>query len=98
MKGTPDQPRCGFSNAVVQILRFHGVENFDSVNVLEDEDVRQGIKEYTEWPTIPQIFMNGEFLGGCDIMMDMHKNGELIEELKKAGIRSALLEKAENKD
>ncbi|KAK7502763.1 hypothetical protein BaRGS_00006013 [Batillaria attramentaria] len=93
MKGTPDQPRCGFSNAVVQILRFHGVDKFDSYNVLEDEDLRQGIKEYTNWPTIPQVFMDGEFVGGCDIMMDMHKNGELIEELKKVGVRSALLDK-----
>merc|ERR1712154_162665 len=97
MKGTPEQPRCGFSNAVVQILRFHGVDKFDSVNVLEDEDVRQGIKDFTEWPTIPQVFFDGEFIGGCDIMMDMHKSGELIEELKKAGIRSVLLDK-ENGD
>lgn len=93
MKGTQEQPRCGFSNAVVQILRFHGVDKFDSYNVLEDEDLRQGIKEYTNWPTIPQIFFNGEFVGGCDILMDMHKNGELIDELKKIGFRSALLDK-----
>ncbi|XP_025104098.1 glutaredoxin-related protein 5, mitochondrial-like [Pomacea canaliculata] len=92
MKGTPDQPRCGFSNAVVQILKFHGVEKFDSYNVLENEDVRQGVKDYTNWPTIPQVFIGGEFVGGCDIMLEMHKNGELIEELKKAGIRSALLD------
>ncbi|XP_076442259.1 glutaredoxin-related protein 5, mitochondrial-like [Babylonia areolata] len=96
MKGTPDQPRCGFSNAVVQILRFHGVDNFQSHNILEDEDLRQGIKDYTQWPTIPQVFMDGEFVGGCDILMDMHKNGELIDELKKVGIRSVLLDSAEN--
>ncbi|KAL8606629.1 hypothetical protein ACOMHN_025728 [Nucella lapillus] len=95
MKGTPDQPRCGFSNAVVQILHFHGVKNYESHNILEDEDLRQGVKDFTHWPTIPQVFIDGEFVGGCDIMMDMHKNGELIEELKKAGIRSVLLDSAE---
>ncbi|KAG7164127.1 glutaredoxin-related protein 5, mitochondrial-like [Homarus americanus] len=91
MKGTPHMPRCGFSNAVVQILRMHGVE-YDAHNVLEDENVRQGIKEYSEWPTIPQVFVNGEFMGGCDILLQMHQNGELIEELQKVGITSALLE------
>ncbi|ELT94130.1 hypothetical protein CAPTEDRAFT_163758 [Capitella teleta] len=97
MKGTPDAPRCGFSNAVVQILNMHGVEKFDAHNVLEDEDLRQGVKDYSNWPTIPQVYMQGEFLGGCDIMIEMHKNGELIEELKKAGIRSALLDIPEEK-
>lgn len=91
MKGTPDTPRCGFSNAVVQIMRMHGVD-YDSHNVLADEDVRQGIKEYSEWPTIPQVFIDGEFVGGCDIVLQMHQNGELIEELQKVGITSALLE------
>ncbi|XP_041365457.1 glutaredoxin-related protein 5, mitochondrial-like [Gigantopelta aegis] len=92
MKGTPENPRCGFSKAVVQILNFHGVQEFDAYNVLEDEDLRQGIKEYSKWPTIPQVYMNGEFIGGCDILLDMHKNGELVEELKTVGIRSALLD------
>ncbi|XP_064622241.1 glutaredoxin-related protein 5, mitochondrial-like [Lineus longissimus] len=92
MKGTPDAPRCGFSNGVVQILKFHGVENFDAHNVLDDDDIRQGIKDYSSWPTIPQIYLDGEFLGGCDIMLEMHKSGDLIEELKKVGIRSALLD------
>ncbi|KAG0717517.1 Glutaredoxin-related protein 5, mitochondrial [Chionoecetes opilio] len=91
MKGTPDAPRCGFSNAVVQILRMHGVE-YSAHNVLDDEGVRQGIKEYSEWPTIPQVYMNKEFVGGCDILLQMHQNGELIDELKKVGITSALLE------
>lgn len=91
MKGTPNAPRCGFSNAVVQILRMHGVE-YDAHNVLEDETVRQGIKEYSEWPTIPQVYINKEFVGGCDILLQMHQNGELIEELQKVGISSALLE------
>ncbi|XP_078000732.1 glutaredoxin-related protein 5, mitochondrial-like [Glandiceps talaboti] len=94
MKGVPDQPMCGFSNAVVQILRMHGVDNFASYNVLEDEDLRQGIKEYSKWPTIPQIYINHEFIGGCDIMIQMHQDGELIDELKKIGIQSVLLEKA----
>ncbi|XP_060531282.1 glutaredoxin-related protein 5, mitochondrial [Cylas formicarius] len=92
MKGVPDQPQCGFSNAVVQILRMHGV-SYDAHNVLTDESLRQGIKTYSNWPTIPQIFINGEFVGGCDIMLQMHQSGDLIEELKKVGIRSALLDK-----
>ncbi|XP_071478490.1 glutaredoxin-related protein 5, mitochondrial-like [Diadema antillarum] len=92
MKGVPEEPRCGFSNAVVQILRMHGVDEYGSHDILEDEDLRQGIKEYTEWPTIPQVFVDGEFVGGCDIMIQMHQNGDLIEELKKIGIRSALLD------
>jgi monothiol glutaredoxin len=91
MKGTPDAPRCGFSNAVVQILKMHGVDQFDAYNVLEDENLRQGIKDYTNWPTVPQVFINGEFIGGCDIMIELHQKGELIEELKKAGITSALV-------
>lgn len=95
MKGVPKQPMCGFSNAVVQILNVHGVEEYGSYNVLEDEELRQGVKEYSSWPTIPQVYVGGEFLGGCDIMLQLHQNGELIEELQKVGIRSALLDKAE---
>jgi len=95
MKGVPDEPRCGFSNAVVQILRMHGVTNYDSHDVLQDEGIRQGIKDYTNWPTIPQIFINGEFVGGCDILLEKHKKGELVEQLSKIGIKSALLEKEE---
>ena len=95
MKGIPKQPMCGFSNAVVQILQIHGVETYGSYNVLEDEDLRQRVKEYSNWPTIPQVYVGGEFLGGCDIMLQLHQNGELIEELQKVGIRSLLLEKAE---
>ncbi|WAR19133.1 GLRX5-like protein, partial [Mya arenaria] len=92
MKGTADQPKCGFSNAVVQILNFHGVNTFDNHDVLEDES----IKDYTSWPTIPQVFIGGEFVGGCDVMLEMHKNGDLIEELQKVGIRSALLDKVDS--
>lgn len=94
MKGTPEQPNCGFSNAVCQILKFHGVDNFTAYDVLADEAVRQGVKDYTSWPTIPQVFLAGEFIGGCDILLEMHKSGELIDELAKLGIRSALLDEA----
>uniref|UniRef100_UPI00398EE61A glutaredoxin-related protein 5, mitochondrial n=1 Tax=Pristiophorus japonicus TaxID=55135 RepID=UPI00398EE61A len=92
IKGTPAQPMCGFSNAVVQILRMHGVEDYGAYNVLEDQEIRQGIKNYSNWPTIPQIYFDGEFVGGCDILLQMHQNGDLVEELKKLGIRSALLD------
>lgn len=93
MKGTPDAPKCGFSNAVMQILQMHGVEKFDAHNVLDNENVRQGIKDYSNWPTIPQVYINGEFVGGCDVMIEMHQNGELIKEFEKIGVRSALLDK-----
>jgi len=92
MKGTPDAPKCGFSNAVMQVLRMHGVKDFKAYNVLEDEEMRQGVKDFSSWPTIPQVYINGEFVGGCDIMIEMHQKGELVEELKKVGIRSALLD------
>lgn len=95
MKGIPDAPKCGFSNAVVQILRMHAV-NYDSHDVLENDSIRQGIKDLTNWPTIPQVFINGEFVGGCDILLQMHQNGELIDELKKVGITSALLKEAKD--
>lgn len=88
-QGTADQPRCGFSKAVVDIMNLHGVE-FESYNVLDDESLRSAIKEYSNWPTIPQIFFKGEFIGGCDILLEMHRSGELIDELKKIGIRSKL--------
>lgn len=91
MKGTPAQPMCGFSNAVVQILRMHGVEEYASYNVLEDQDLRQGVKTFSNWPTIPQVYFNGEFVGGCDILLQMHQNGDLVEELQKLGICSALM-------
>ena len=92
MKGNPETPRCGFSNAVVQILRMHGV-TYDAHVVLRNEDLRQSIKTFSEWPTIPQVFINGEFVGGCDILLQMHQSGDLIEELKKVGIESVLLKK-----
>jgi monothiol glutaredoxin len=77
MKGTKQAPQCGFSRAVVQILELQGVKDYKDVNILEDESLRQGIKEFTSWPTIPQVFINGEFVGGCDIMINMHQSGEL---------------------
>ena len=89
MKGVPNAPRCGFSNAVTQVLRMHGVD-YDAYDVLSDEDLRQAVKDYTNWPTIPQIYINGQFVGGCDIILQMHKTGELIEMLKQIGIKSAL--------
>ncbi|KAM9147608.1 glutaredoxin-related protein 5, mitochondrial [Pangshura tecta] len=98
MKGNPGQPLCGFSNAVVQILRLHGVQDFQAYDVLQDADLRQGIKNYSNWPTIPQVYLNGEFVGGCDILLQMHQNGDLVEELKKLGIRSALLDAEKDQD
>ncbi len=76
MKGTPVFPQCGFSSTVVQILDYLGVD-YESVNVLDDPEIRQGIKDYNNWPTIPQIFVKGEFIGGCDIMREMFETGEL---------------------
>nr|XP_005911867.1 PREDICTED: LOW QUALITY PROTEIN: glutaredoxin-related protein 5, mitochondrial [Bos mutus] len=98
LKGTPEQPQCGFSNAVVQILRLHGPHDYAAYNVLDDPQLRQGIKDYSNWPTIPQVYLNGEFVGGCDILLQMHQNGDLVEELKKLGIRSALLDDTKDQD
>lgn len=82
MKGTPDFPQCGFSSKVVQVLRQCGVEDFKSINVLEDPTIRQGIKDFANWPTIPQLYVKGEFIGGCDIVSEMHAKGELEKLLK----------------
>jgi monothiol glutaredoxin len=83
MKGSPDFPQCGFSANVVGILRACGVEDFVAVNVLENPDIRQGIKEYANWPTIPQLYVNGEFVGGSDILREMYETGELKKVLQK---------------
>ena len=83
MKGTKQFPQCGFSSRAVQILQAAGCNDFVTVNVLENEAVRQGIKEYSDWPTIPQLYVNGEFLGGSDIMMEMFEAGELQAALAK---------------
>ncbi|MEM0908013.1 MAG: Grx4 family monothiol glutaredoxin [Pseudomonadota bacterium] len=85
MKGTPNFPQCGFSGQVVQILEYMGVE-YGSVNVLEDDDVRQGIKDYSNWPTIPQLYVKGEFVGGCDIVREMFQAGELQDHFSGAGV------------
>ncbi|MBM3356601.1 MAG: Grx4 family monothiol glutaredoxin [Betaproteobacteria bacterium] len=83
MKGTPDFPQCGFSANAVGILRACGVQEIFTVNVLEEPEIRQGIKEYANWPTIPQLYVGGEFVGGSDIMMEMYKSGELKKVLEK---------------
>lgn len=82
MKGTPDAPQCGFSAAAVQILEACGAEDVATVNVLADAEIRQGIKEFANWPTIPQLYINGEFVGGADIMREMYENGELEKAVK----------------
>jgi monothiol glutaredoxin len=77
MKGTSQFPMCGFSGRAIQVLKASGVKELTTVNVLEDEGIRQGIKDYANWPTIPQLYVNGEFVGGSDIMMEMYEAGEL---------------------
>jgi monothiol glutaredoxin len=83
MKGSKQFPACGFSNAVVQILKKEGVP-FETFNVLSDAEVRQGIKDFANWPTIPQLYVNGKFIGGCDIITELHQSGELAKELAGA--------------
>jgi monothiol glutaredoxin len=83
MKGSPEAPMCGFSAAAVQMLEACGAEDVATVNVLADEDIRQGIKDFSNWPTIPQLYVNGEFLGGSDIMREMYQSGELQKLLGK---------------
>jgi len=85
MKGTPVFPQCGFSNAVVQVLTYLGVP-FKGVNVLDDPDIRDGIKQFSDWPTIPQLYVKGEFVGGCDIVREMFEQGELRDYLNAKGI------------
>ena len=81
MKGTAQFPMCGFSGRAIQILKAAGASDLKTFNVLEDEEVRQGIKDYANWPTIPQLYINGEFVGGSDIMMEMYESGELQQAL-----------------
>ena len=85
MKGTPDAPQCGFSMAVTNVLKHLNVK-FKGVNVLESEALRQGIKDFSDWPTIPQLYVKGEFIGGCDIVSEMFESGELLELLNTKGI------------
>jgi monothiol glutaredoxin len=84
MKGSAQFPMCGFSGRAVQILKACGVDELTTVDVLQDPEIRQGIKEYANWPTIPQLYVDGEFVGGSDIMMEMYENGELQQMLAKA--------------
>ena len=85
MKGTPVFPQCGFSAAVVQVLTHLGVK-FKGVNVLEDPEIREGIKKFADWPTVPQLYVKGEFVGGCDIVREMYETGELGELLSSRGV------------
>jgi monothiol glutaredoxin len=88
MKGTPVFPQCGFSAAVVDVLSQLGVK-FHGVNILVDDELRQGIKEFSQWPTIPQLYVKGEFVGGCDIVREMFETGELEQLLKEKGVALA---------
>ena len=83
MKGTPDFPQCGFSATAAEILRRCGVTEYASYNILQDDELRQGVKDYSNWPTIPQLYVDGEFVGGCDIMREMYQSGELQQLLAK---------------
>tara|TARA_A100001011_G_C14038801_1_gene726865 strand:+ start:93 stop:416 length:324 start_codon:yes stop_codon:yes gene_type:complete len=87
MKGTPESPQCGFSMTVTNILK-HLKVNFQSINVLENNDIRQGIKDFTDWPTIPQLYIKGEFVGGCDIIKEMFEKGELKKLLENKSLLS----------
>lgn len=88
MKGTPVFPQCGFSSTVVQVLTHMGVP-FKGVNVLEDADIREGVKEFSNWPTIPQLYVKGEFVGGCDIIREMYESGELENLMAEKGVEAA---------
>jgi monothiol glutaredoxin len=92
MKGTPQAPQCGFSQLAVQVLNACGVHEFHSVNVLADAQIRQGIKEFANWPTIPQLYVNGEFVGGSDIVREMYQSGELQKLLE--GVQQGVQQKA----
>ena len=87
MKGSPQMPMCGFSATATQLLKMSGAQEIFTIDVLQDADIREGIKQYANWPTIPQLYVNGEFVGGCDIMREMYQSGELqklIAEARKA--------------
>ena len=89
MKGTPTFPQCGFSAVVVQVLNHLGLD-YKGINVLEDPSVRDGIKDFSNWPTIPQLYVKGEFIGGCDIVREMYETGELTEMLSTRGFKVAV--------
>ncbi|KAI8959663.1 glutaredoxin [Daldinia sp. FL1419] len=92
MKGTPETPQCGFSRASIQILGLQGVDpnKFAAFNVLEDQELRSGIKEFSDWPTIPQLYIDKEFVGGCDILVSMHQDGSLAKMLEEKGVLAPL--------
>ncbi|KAK8876711.1 Monothiol glutaredoxin-5 mitochondrial [Apiospora arundinis] len=92
MKGTPETPQCGFSRASIQILGLQGVDpnKFAAFNVLEDDELRSGIKEFSDWPTIPQLYLEKEFVGGCDILVSMHQDGSLAKMLEDKGVLAPL--------
>ena len=85
MKGSPQQPMCGFSATASQLLKMCGAQEVFTVDVLQDQEIREGIKQYANWPTIPQLYVNGEFVGGCDIMREMYQSGELQKLIGDAG-------------
>ncbi len=87
MKGTPSMPQCGFSAAVVGVLNHMGI-SFETINVLQDQEIREGIKTFSDWPTIPQLYVKKEFVGGCDIIREMHENGELTQFFEEKGIKT----------
>jgi len=89
MKGTKKIPQCGFSATVVQVLERVGVRDFKDVNVLAEPELREGIKQFTDWPTLPQLYVKGEFVGGCDIVREMYESGELQQLLKEKGLAAA---------
>ena len=86
MKGNANFPQCGFSAQVVEVMKRLGINDYRDVNVLEDMDIREGIKAFSDWPTIPQLYVKGEFVGGCDIVREMYLNGELVDFLQDNGI------------
>jgi monothiol glutaredoxin len=98
IKGTATQPRCGFSKNVINILNEIGVKSYSTVNVLENEELREAIKEHSKWPTIPQVFVEGEFLGGSDILTGMYKSGELKKMFEQKGILANVSNDANEKD
>ena len=87
MKGTPDAPQCGFSMAISNILKLMEIK-FKGINVLEDQNIRQGIKDFSDWPTIPQLYVKGEFVGGCDIVREMYESGELTDLMSSKGVEN----------
>ena len=89
MKGSKKVPQCGFSATVCQVFERLGIDEYRDINVLADQDIREGVKQFSNWPTIPQLYIKGEFIGGCDIVREMYMNGELVQLLEDKGIATA---------